>query len=338
MLRDRMAVVTDYALRLCFFALVPRVLVFLTAYFPLGGALFNVAFAVVVVTFGAAVRRMAESRPWLHKVLKRQLAFEAYYKGRPTRRFLYYALYPVFFPYWLWNQDARREFLLFKGYTVLSIVLLFASNVYQFFHYWRPELHAGQFLRTMSFVLVVETLVTLAFLIPISTTIIGFSLAGRKKALGVLLVVALGSAAWEVLKLEHLREPIVSDLTRARVGYRVKAAPDQAVASETAALRAAFTVLDGDKPQVTLDGDKIQGPALDQAHAAMRPFFKRDEVKSFDLWANAIPHPHLLVLYSEQSFDKSHAIWLALEDGQIVQDVKALPPEALHAMKHTPDL
>jgi hypothetical protein len=338
-MRDRVAVAADYALRLAFFALVPRVLVYLTAYFPLGGALFNVTFAVVVVMFGAAIRRFADTRPWLARILKRQLAFEEYYRAHPSRRFLYYALYPVLFPYWLWDKRARREFLLFKGYTVLSVVLLFASNIYQFFHYWRPELHFGQFFREMMLVLVIETLVTLSFLVPISTTIINFSIAKRTKGLVVLLVVALGSAAWEVVKLAHLREPIVSSLTRARVGYRVKAAPDKAQDAETAALEAAFKVLDDDSSVVTLDGDKIQGPALVAAHDALHPFFKRDEVKSFDLWATSPHHPDLLVVYSEQSLDKSHAIWLALKNGQtVVHDVKTLPPEALRAMKHTPDL
>jgi hypothetical protein len=336
MLRDRVALATDYLLRLAFFALVPRVLVYLTAYFPLGGALFNVTFAVLVVVFGAGIRRFAEGRPWLAKILRRQLAFEEYYRERPARRFVYYALYPVFFPYWLWNQDARREFLLFKGYTVLSVVLLFASNVYQYFHYWRPELHLGQFLETMTFVLVVETLVTLAFLIPISTTIIGFTQHGRVGALVVLMLVALGSGAWEVLKLEHLRDPIVSELTRARVGYRTKAAPDRALAAETAALRAAWPVLDRESG---IDGDgKVEGEALDAAHAALRVFYKRDEVKSFDLWATPRHHPKLLILYSEQSDDKKHAIWLALEQGDtIVHDVHELPPEALVQMKHAAD-
>jgi hypothetical protein len=333
-MNERVRFAIDYAVRLAFFAFVPSLLVYAAAYFPIMGALFNVAFALVIFTVAESVRGAAEKRPWLRKLFGRQLKLEAYYREHPVRRFLYYVFYPFFFPYWLWNRDARAEFLLFKGYTIVSLLLLVASLVYQYFRYWRPELHFGTFLEVTSLVILVETLITLAFLVPLATTVIGYTLRKKSLALYSLLAVGAASAAWEVVKLEHLRDPIVSDLTRVRVGLRTRAAPDRAETAQRDALHAAWSVLDQASTTEGEGDGKIQGEALKTAQDTLREFYKRDEVKGFDLWATPRHHPKLLVIYAERSIDEGHSIWLALlANGEVSRDKKDLPPKALGDMR-----
>src|SRR5437870_746305 len=112
--------VFDFALRLAFFALAPAMIVAIWFMIPITGALVNIALALVVFFAGEWVRGLSDKHGFVGKILKRQLAFEEYYRSRKPRPFAYYVFYPLLFPYWLLNKEARREFLLFKGYTILS--------------------------------------------------------------------------------------------------------------------------------------------------------------------------------------------------------------------------
>ena len=108
----------EYVLRLAFFAFVPFMVVLLAMLVPMGAAIANMVLALGAFFFGEVLVGAAEKRPWLKRVLRRQLAFEAYYREHPPRPFLYYVFYPFLLPYWLVVAPARREFLLFKGYTL----------------------------------------------------------------------------------------------------------------------------------------------------------------------------------------------------------------------------
>ena len=57
------------------------------------------------------------------------LAFESYYREQRPRRFAYYVAYPLLFPYWLYDREARREFWMFRGYTVGSFLILLAGLI-----------------------------------------------------------------------------------------------------------------------------------------------------------------------------------------------------------------
>src|SRR5215472_9575098 len=114
----------DYGSRLLFFATAPLVLVFLALLFPMTGALAQIVLMLVVFFFAEGVRDLAARSRLAKLVLAGQLAFEDHYRKHPPRPFLYYAFYPFLFPYWLSVRDARREFLLYNGYTLATLGLL----------------------------------------------------------------------------------------------------------------------------------------------------------------------------------------------------------------------
>src|SRR5258708_113640 len=78
-----------------------------------------------------AIRGAAEKRPWLKRVSRKPLAFEDYYRTHAPRPFVYYVFYPLLFPYWLTNKEARREFIVFRGYTTFGLIVLLISGSYQ---------------------------------------------------------------------------------------------------------------------------------------------------------------------------------------------------------------
>src|SRR5262249_38069454 len=130
----------DFAVRLVFFALAPVGIVFVAAYFPVGGTLATTALALIGFVAGEAIRKRVGNWPIVGRLLAREFALEAYYRAHPPRPFLYYVFYPLFLPYWLFQRDARREFWLFKGYTLLSFIVLLVSVSWQYYAYWPPDL------------------------------------------------------------------------------------------------------------------------------------------------------------------------------------------------------
>jgi len=54
-------------------------------------------------------------------VISQALELESFYVERPPRAFAYYVFYPLLFPYWLTSRQARREFLVFRSYTLASL-------------------------------------------------------------------------------------------------------------------------------------------------------------------------------------------------------------------------
>jgi hypothetical protein len=326
----------DFLARLVFFAVAPFGIVLATAYFPVTGALVNIAVALVLFLAGEAIRAWASTRPLVWRFLSGEFAFEAYYRARKPRPFLYYVFYPLLFPYWLIDRDARKEFWLFKGYTLASLVILLGSIAYQFFRYWRPELTLLDFAPVVGITLAIETLLVLGLLMPIATTVVGFHEV-RRGRLVALLVVALVSTTVGVVRIVRRRDPVISYSTHQRVWLRSKAALKQAHAARLAALRAAWKAADDVKTGVEGDG-KVEGMPLDLAHAALgQSFYKSDEAFAFDLWASPRKSPNLLVLYF--GAQRGHvAVWTAMKrSGEEVIDPKLLPKGAFDAMNHAAD-
>lgn len=323
----------DFLVRVAFFAIAPIAIVFAAAFFPVTGALVNVGVALLVFLLAEAVRSTAARRPWVRTLLSRELELEAFYRRRAPRPFLYYVFYPLLFPYWLVVADARREFWLFKGYTLSSLGFLIGSAVVQFFVYWRPELGLGDFLPILAITLGVETVLVLMLLMPIATTVIGYHQSFRRGRLVALLAVALVSTTVAIVRLSRRRDPIVSYATRARVRLRTAVSPKAARQAQLAALRAAWSHTSDVKSAVEGDG-KIEGDPLDRAHEALAAFYKSDEAYAFDLWASPRRNPKLLVLYFEAR--RGHdPIWIALDkSGTEIRDPRRLPKGAFLAMRH----
>ncbi len=325
--------VLDFAARLAFFAIAPYLLVFVAALFPVTGALVQIGVALAVFIAGEAARGLAERSRVARFLLRNQLAFEAYYRAHPPRPFLYYVFFPILFPYWLWVPEARRELLLFKGYTLLTFLLLVGSLAHQYATAFPPELGLREFGPIAAYTFLAEAVVVVMMLMPLVTTVVHLHAARAPRRLGALLVAAVVSLSLAGARIGQRRDPIVSYATRARVRLRTEAKPAQAREAQVAALRAAREELATSKDDVESDG-KVEGEPLRRAHEALTRYYKEDEANAFDLWwARKKKGGSVLVVYFEAR-RKHGPIWLAMDgDGAPTHDEKRLPRGAFLAMR-----
>jgi hypothetical protein len=325
----------DFTLRLAFFALAPFLIVGAAEAFPVRGALIDVGLALGVFLGGETARRAASGNRGVRWVIAEALAFETYYRERPPRPFAYYLFYPLLFPYWLFNKSARREFLMFRGYTVGSFLVLLGSLTVQYFEYWQPELTFRQFLWSVLQSLLAETVLVLSLLMPIATTVVWYHSSFRRRRLSILLLTGLVSASVALAIVARRRDPIVSLSTRERVRMRTKALPTKAHQALVSAAQAAAkkaTAAGG------LDDDgKIEGEPLAVARDRLEAFYKHDEAFAFDLWGTPRRRPKVIVLYFEARKGKA-PIWVAMKsDGTEIDKLTELPAGATRAMRKAAD-
>ena len=273
----------DFVLRMAFFATAPFLVVFAAELFPVTGAVLQIGLALLVFLLGEAGQRALGRRRWLRAVLRNELAFDAHYRERPPRPFLYYVFYPLLFPYWLTQRDARREFLLYKGYTWPAFALLLVSLAVQYLRVFPPELSLRDFAPIAAGSLLAESIVVLMFLLPLVTTVVHFHHQHAPRRLVVLLLVACISVGYSVVRIEHRRDPIVSYATRTRVRLRSQARPELAAEAQERALAEAARALPREAGALPEDG-RVEGLALDQARSALKAFYKEDEAEAFELW------------------------------------------------------
>jgi hypothetical protein len=323
----------DFAFRLAFFSVAPFAIVRAAELFPMTGVLVDVALALGVFIAGEAVRRYASKHRLANALLSRALRFETYYRERPPRPFVYYVLYPLLFPYWLVQRDARREFWMFRGYTLGGLAVLLVVLAWQYFRWWPPELGLRDFLPTVVVTLAVETVLVLALLMPIATTVVWYHSSFRRGRLAVVLVAALLATGYVLVRTLHRRQPVVSYATRTRVILRTVARPKLAHAALLAAARVAWP-----ESAHAHHGDRaglIGGAALEAAEATLERFYRRDEAYAFELWGSTRDEPSLLVIFFRAS-RRSAPIWVAVSAGRSeVSAPSALPAAALRAMHWT---
>jgi hypothetical protein len=328
----------DFLLRLGFFVLAPVGIVLAAELFPVRGALIDVCLALAVFVAGEAARNVAARSRVATVFLKEALAFEGFYRAKPPRPFLYYFFYPLLFPYWLTNREARREFLMFRGYTIGSLAILLLSLAWQYHRDYLPELGMRRFLPAVAISLVVETLLVLSLLMPIATTVVWYHASFRRRRLVIVLLAGLVSTAAVTYRVSSHRDPIVSYFTRKRVAWRTSAAKKRAHAALLDGVMAAWNEMHRERATgqgVEQDG-KVEGVPLDNARAKLRELYKIDESFAFDLWASPKHHPRVIVLYSEARSGRP-PIWVALENGAEIQKLAELPKGALAAMKQAAD-
>lgn len=324
----------DFIARLAFFAIAPFAIVLAAELFPVRGALIDVGLALGVFILGEAPRRYASRFKPLGLLLKEALAFETYYRSQKPRKFAYYLAYPLLFPYWLTNREAREEFLMFRGYTLGSFLILLASLAWQFYSAWLPELGFSDFLPAVALSLSVETLLVLSLLMPIATTVVWYHGSLRRRRLVAMLLVGAVSTSFTLARVLSHRDPVVSYLTRERVRLRTAAARKKAHHALQLGVEAAWRDLVKTRG---VDGDgKVEGKALDDARVQLETFYKHDEAYAFDLWASPRSRPRVLVLYA-QSRRKTPPIWVALKDGGEVRKPDLLPKGAFLAMRSAAD-
>ena len=203
----------DFLARALFFAAAPFAIVPMTTLFPVYGALYGVFAMLVVFAFGEAVSARAKSSTLLRWVLRRELRAQAFYVEHSPKPFAYYVFYPLLFPYWLTNRQARQEFWLFKGYTLLSLGIMLASIAHQFVTNWQPELTFDDYLPIIGLTLGVETVLVLSLLMPMATTVIALEKERKRWRLAVLLLLAAISTGIVLAGIMRKRDPIVSVLS-----------------------------------------------------------------------------------------------------------------------------
>ena len=321
----------DFVSRLAFFTLAPFAIVVVAQLFPVRGALLDVGLALVVFASSEAAHRLARRWRPVDLVIAQALAFESFYVQRPPRAFAYYVFYPLLFPYWLASRQARREFLVFRSYTLASLGLLLASLVWQYFRDWAPELRLLDYLPFVLASLLVETLLVLALLMPIATTIVWYHSSFRRGRLAMLLVAGLLSTGVALAKVVSRRDPVVSYATRERVRLRTERSPR---AAHHALLQAVTAGLRKSRQSLQVDSDgSIEGPPLEAARDALEGFYKHDEAYAFNLWASPRKAPRFIVLYFEARPHR-RPIWVALgADGTEMSSASELPRGAFRAMR-----
>lgn len=285
----------DFAVRLAFFATVPFLATFVSAAFPMTGVLVNLALALVVLAFAGAVRPRAERSRVVAFLLRHHLAFEAYYRERPPRPFLYYVFSPLLFPYWLAQREARRELFLYRSLTGGGLVVLLVAAAVDFARNWLPELGFVRFFPVWLLLVAVQTLCTLVIVLPITTTVVKLHLERRFLALWLLLGVAAISVTVAAVQLARRRAHIVSWVTNERLLLRTSAAPVQARATQAAALRAVWAN-PGELAASTDRRGWVEDDALDRAEEVLERFYKADEAYAFSLHALPPEAPEILVL------------------------------------------
>jgi hypothetical protein len=325
--------VLEYVLRLAFFATVPWLIVVIAELVPMTAALVNMVLALFAFFFGEIVRRKIENSSLLGRLLKRQLAFEAYYKEHPPKPFVYYLFYPLLFPYWLAVREARREFWLFKGYTLMTISFILLGGVYRLFFVYQPELGPKNFLWPFAIGLVVETFAVIMLLMPMTTSVVALHRTGQRVRLIALLAVGLVSAGASLAKISARHRTFPSVETRYRVAQRTQARPAIAKIAMKKALEAAWAKRRAGSWGREDDGT-LEGPALDAARATLRDFYREDEAAAFEMWTTAKKErPGLILLYAEGN-RRGHPVFMAMRfDGTIVDQVKDIPKPARKMMR-----
>jgi hypothetical protein len=320
----------DFVLRLVFFASAPVAIVFAAELFPIRGAIIDVGLALGLFIAGEAVQGWASKTRVVRWFLREALAFEAYYRSRPPRPFVYYLAYPILFPYWIFNRDARQEFLLFRGYTLGGLLILLVSLGWQYWSSWAPELSIPQYIPYVLLTLVVESLLALALLMPIATTVVWYHSSFRRARLVVVLLAGLISTSIVFYRVMSRRSPIVSFATRERVALRTQASQRKAHRALLKSVRAARKAMEKSTP---VEGDgAVMGVPLEQASSTLEEFYKHDEAYAFSLWASPRRRPNVLVLYFEAR-RKQRPIWVAIGgDGTEIRTPSQLPRGAFRAM------
>lgn len=319
-----------FVVRLLYFLVAPFMVVAIAAVIPMTGVLIN--FVLLLASFIGieALRRSAQRYRIVERVARRQLRFEAFYREHPPRMFPYYAFYPLLFPYWLANRIARQEFGLYRGFTVLGVILLVVFGAVDYQLNWTPELPVREFLKAWFATFILQIVVMIAFLIPLSVTIVSYQLAGRVRNVRIMLGTAALSIAFAFLGMLKNGDSIVPAPVVARVRLRSEAAPERAVAAQTAALTSVWQDIRDKRFELDHDG-WLTVPALGRARAELTAFYRPAEANAFQVRVWPVDQPTHVLLQCHQPSDRP-PVWLAMHaDGSTSHDPATIPAGYLDA-------
>lgn len=313
-----------FVVRLLYFLVVPFTVVFVHLAIPMLGVLINFVLLIAGFMFIEVLRRSADRHRIVGTLARRQLRLEEFYREHPPRMFLYYMLYPLLFPYWLFNRVARRELGLYRGYTALGVVLLVVFGFIDYMLNWAPEIAFREFLAGWFASFILQLFVLFAFLMPLCVTIVGYQLAGRRRSVSAMLGTAGVSLLLAVVGVAGQPDPIVPAPTLSRARQRGEAAPERAHAARAAALTSVWQDLRDRRAEFDAEGWLI-GVSLARARAELAGFYRRDEAAAFQVRVWPTDQPTGVLLQCRQNNDRP-PVWLAMAaDGTQIHDAAEVP-------------
>ncbi|MBL0214400.1 MAG: hypothetical protein IPQ07_10985 [Myxococcales bacterium] len=303
----------DDVLRFIYVLLSPAMIVALGMVVPIGGIMISAGLATAIALTGSTqwILRVSTLK-LIGKPLAKFAKLGEYYRVHTPRPLLYYVLFPVLFPYWLFKRTARQEFLAYKRIGALALIVTIGGTFYDYFHNWVP-LPRKYFFGALFSTFVLQLLITFMFVMPIVTTLIVYQRKAHRKSIATLLVLGLvlGGAMFATMR----QVDQVSFAVQARVRARIKWQPEETRAAMVAALDAGLA------SQVEHRGDF--DAAREAARKRLEPVFHADEARAFHL----ISSDGVVMIYAKT---RNHELaWsaLALRTNKTITSAADLPPE-----------
>ena len=237
---------------------------------PIGGIVISTGIATAIALTGSEgyVKRV-QAIKLLGKPLAKLGRLGEYYREHPPKPLLYYVFYPLLFPYWLWKREARQELLAYKRVGALAVVITLITSVVDYYRNWDP-MPAKLFLKAAFASSVLGLLITMIFVMPIVTTLIGYQRRKHVKSIAALIVIGVTLGGTMAIAMRKIAA--VPFQTQARLKMRIEWQPDPARAVMHAAIDRALK-----------EPDRATGERA--AREVLATHFRPDEVRAFRLLA-----------------------------------------------------
>ncbi len=303
--------VPGFALRLGYFAVVPFLLVIASVRLPVLGAIINLVVFLVLYLLRDLLPGVGTQR-----LFRRFFRLENYYREHPPKPFLYYALFPLFAPYWLLYRPARREIFLYRRLSSLGLVIVCVVKGLDYYRNWQPAIPWNTFLNYALLALFLEFVVFMTMIIPIATTVATYRLAGARRRLMVLGATALLSLGFALVGVKAAKRPQVRSDVAARMWLRTDSHQEASARVLEAALTRALSELPKPAKEMAISNIKkpIDGRPEESARRELASFYRPDEAAAFFLFLTETKaNERALVLYAfGDNKKRRRSVWRAL--------------------------
>jgi hypothetical protein len=301
----------DLALRFVYVALVPFFLAMLSNLIPITGIVIGTAIATIIALFGAQRWRARVGRiRFIGGLLAGFGQLGEYYAENPPKPLLYYVIYPVLVPHWLFARKARREFMLYRSINLVAIAIIAVSGIVDYFDSWKP-LPFSEFFGTAVGSFFIQLIVLGAFVMPIVTTVLMLHSRGNTRWLIALVLLGVLTAIGGVAQRDHMKG-VPFDVAQ-RIRARLKLFDAEAHASLRAALDAA---------DASLRQSSDIGIATQRAREVLDDFYRSDEAAPFKVWTDG----RIVLLYVQ--LQRNQSVWIARDGEVLVDTIDKLPAAA----------
>jgi hypothetical protein len=246
-------------------------------------------------------------------------------------------------PYWLVVPAARREFWIFKGYTLITIAIVSTAGIYRYFFVYQPQLGFRDFIAAFGIGLVIETLAVMTLIMPMTTSIVALHQQRQRSRLLGLLAVAVVSTSVALYVVDKRHRTFPSLETRQRIVRRSAVDRNGARAAMKRALDKAWKSRRGPaaatNPWERETDGTLSGAPVEEARATLGAFYRADEAAAFELWTTSKhERPPLMIVFAEGR-RKGSPVWLGMRtDGTVVDKLRDVPRSARQAMRTAGEL